>query len=91
MLSLDALNDLLLKIAPHFEEDDWGSYLQFAQSLLRKTLPAEIASMEAWTRSRDLLENNYEAKCFALFLFLNKSQEIFEKFPNSITEKVIVV
>ena len=87
-LSLDALNQLLERIAPHFQEHDWDTYLLFAQSLLRKTLPVEISSLEAWNKSKDLLENNYEAKCFALFVFLNRAQDIFQKYPHSITEKV---
>jgi hypothetical protein len=88
VLSLDALNDLLQQIALHFTHHDWETYILFAQSLLKKTLPVEISSLDAWTRSKDLLENNYEAKCFALFVFVGKWQEIFEKFPESITEHV---
>lgn len=87
-LSLEALNELLLQLAPLFQPHDWETYLAFAQSLLKKTLPLEIASLDAWTRSKDLLENNYEAKCFALFQFLSKAQEIYEKFPESISEQV---
>lgn len=88
VLSLDALNDLLQQIAIHFTHHDWETYILFAQSLLKKTLPVEIASLDAWNRSKDLLENNYEAKCFALFVFIGKWQEIFEKFPEAITERV---
>lgn len=88
---MDALNDLLQRIAVNFEEHDWETYLFFAQSLLKKTLPVEIISLDAWTKSKDLLENNYEAKCFALFVFMSKWQEIFDKFPESITEKVHIL
>ena len=91
VLSMDALNDLLQRIALNFEEHDWETYLFFAQSLLKKTLPVEITSLDAWTKSKDLLENNYEAKCFALFVFMSKWQEIFDKFPESITEKVPIM
>lgn len=55
VLSLDALNDLLQKIAFNFEEHDWDTYLFFAQSLLKKTLPVEISSLDAWNKSKDLL------------------------------------
>jgi len=39
VLSLEALNDLLKQIAIHFEPQDWETYLIFAQSLFKKTLP----------------------------------------------------
>ena len=35
-----------------------------------------------------MLENNHEAKCYALQTFLNKMQTIFQKHPNGVTEKV---
>jgi hypothetical protein len=76
-LSFKALNNLLEKIAPNFEEHDWEVYLFFVQSLLKKTLPVELSSLDTWKRSKDLLENNHEAKCFALQTFLNKIQIIF--------------
>jgi len=84
------LNNLLEKIAPNFQEHDWEIYLSFAQSLMKKTLPTELSSLEAWNKSKDLLETNHEAKCFALQTFLNKVQIIFEKYPHGITEKVTI-
>ena len=87
-LSLKALTQLLEKIAHNFVEDDWQTYLAFVQSLLKKTLPIELSSVESWNRSKDLLENNHEAKCFALQTFLNKMQIIFQKYPKTLTENV---
>ena len=90
-LSLKALTQLLEKIAHNFVEDDWQTYLAFVQSLLKKTLPIELSSMESWNRSKDLLENNHEAKCFALQTFLNKMQIIFQKYPKTISERVFLL
>lgn len=76
-------------IAPNFESHDWEVYLFFVQSLFKKTLPIELSSIESWNRSKDLLENNHQAKCFALQTFLHKMQIVFQKYPKAITVEVI--
>jgi hypothetical protein len=51
-LSLNALNDLLGKVAVNFVTYDWEIYLQFSESVLKKTIPNEIASFESWNRGK---------------------------------------